>query len=183
MSTPHRTASLDHLFSQADRLSRRQQVAYVKLMFYVISHGLASASQHDARIREELGGCPVGLTIKMQVLPQHASFVVKVNADHTLRVVKQETADVNIYIKHLSMAMLILTFRESTAQAFANDRMTVDGDIAIATRFVRILNQLQALILPKVIAKRAIKRYPELATTAKFNTARKIYWALAKNAL
>lgn len=172
--------TLQRLLQQTDKLSMTQQIFYVNALFYIIAHGLVKASQVDKVIAEELQHYPVGLTIKMQVLPHHADFVLQITDNHTFRLVKQSHADVCIYIKHLRIAMLLLSFRESTAQAFANDRMTVDGDIAIATRFVRILNQLQAIILPKIIAKRAIKRYPMLPFAQKAKTASQIYGSLIK---
>lgn len=165
---------------QSQKLSVTQQTRYIKLMFTVIAQGLVAASEHDAVIAETLRAYPVGLRIRMQVFPDIASFTVTVTPVHTLRLVKDENkgkngADVTITFKHINIALLVLTFQESTAQAFANDRMTVDGDIAYATRFVRVLNQLQALILPKVIAKRAIKRYPEISLLSKVNGGGQIY--------
>lgn len=177
--------SLNHIklhksLDKNSKLSLSMQTKYVQTMFYIIANGLVSASHYDKTIRQELQGYPIGLTIKMQVLPNYASFVVQVTDQHTLKVIQQEHADVTVYFKHLQLAMLVLSFQESTTQAFANDRMTVDGDIGYATRFVRILNQLQALILPKVIAERAIKRYPDLSLSAKLITASRIYLSLTK---
>lgn len=177
--------SLNHIklhksLDKNSKLSLSMQTKYVQTMFYIIANGLVSASHYNKTIRQELQGYPIGLTIKMQVLPNYASFVVQVTDQHTLKVIQQEHADVTVYFKHLQLAMLVLSFQESTTQAFANDRMTVDGDIGYATRFVRILNQLQALILPKVIAERAIKRYPDLSLSAKLITASRIYLSLTK---
>ncbi len=177
--------SLNHIklhksLDKNSKLSLSMQTKYAQTMFYIIANGLVSASHYDKTIRQELQGYPIGLTIKMQVLPNYASFVVQVTDQHILKVIQQEHADVTVYFKHLQLAMLVLSFQESTTQAFANDRMTVDGDIGYATRFVRILNQLQALILPKVIAERAIKRYPDLSLSAKLITASRIYLSLTK---
>lgn len=186
--THHINNALDKGLKKLSDLPKTYQIKYVQMMFYIIAHGLASASRHDKLIRRELQGYPEGLTIKMQVLPQHASFVVQVSQENgkpVLDVVTQDKADVKsnvtVYFKHLQVAMLVLSFQESTPQAFANDRMIVDGDIGFATRFVRILNQLQALILPKLIAQRAIKRYPQLGLSAKLSSASRVYLALAKS--
>jgi hypothetical protein len=38
--------------------------------------------------------------------------------------------DLTITFKHLTHAFLVFSFQESTAQAFANDRMIADGDVS-----------------------------------------------------
>lgn len=40
--------------------------------------------------------------------------------------------------------MLLVFFQESTAQAFANDRMIADGDVSAAIRLVRCLNKMES---------------------------------------
>lgn len=155
-----------------------QQRLYCRMMFSIIANGLVSASRHDIVIRQELQTLPVGLTIQMQILPNHANFYLQINEQHQLVFSQSETQSLEkltITIKHLQLAMFILTFRESTAQSIANNRMTVDGDITHAVRFVRILHRLQVLILPKFLAKRAVKQYPKLAVWGKIRMASRIY--------
>ena len=55
---------------------------------------------------------------------------------------------------------MVFSFQESTAQAFANDRMIADGDVSAAIRLVRCLNKMESLILPKLVASLAVKEYP-----------------------
>lgn len=169
-----------NLLVMPNRWSFSQQLSYCKFMLNLIANGLVSASRHDLTIRQELQTYPIGFTIKMQILPNHASFILQVNEKHQLIICQKSSADLTIFIKHLHLATQIFTFQESTAQAFANDRMTVDGDIAFAVRFVRILNQFQALILPKILAKRAIKRYPNILFRQKIATASLIYRDIVK---
>jgi hypothetical protein len=65
---------------------------------------------------------------------------------------EQEKPDLTITFKHLTHAFMVFSFQESTAQAFANDRMIADGDVSSAIRLVRCLNKMESLILPKVVA-------------------------------
>lgn len=81
----------------------------------------------------------------------------------------------------MSHAFLVFSFQEGTARAFANDRMVADGDVSYAIRMVRCLNKMEALILPKVVAKLAVKEYPEqLSFTQKLNLASRIYLKVAQ---
>lgn len=150
--------------------------AYVKLMLDVIARSLVAASQNDLNIQDELKGFASGTTLEMLVLPNVARFKLQVNNNHQLTRVKSTTkADLSIKIKHLNLAFLLFTFQESTAVAYAHDRMIADGDLSDAIRFVRCLNRLEALILPKMVAKLAIKSYPELGIKQKLKLATSIY--------
>ena len=62
-----------------------------------------------------------------------------------------------------------------TPVAFAQDRMIVNGEIAYGAVFTRILNRLLALILPRFVARRALKRYPALGLGEKLRRAVGIY--------
>ena len=68
--------------------------------------------------------------------------------------------DLNLLIKHLEGAILLFTFQESTAIAVARDRLVVEGDVPQACTVVRILDMVEVLLLPKIVAGLAVKRYP-----------------------
>ena len=80
------------------------------------------------------------------------------------------------------MLFLVFSFQESTAQAFANDRMIADGDVFKRHSLVALFKQMEALILPKLIANLAVKRYPtELTFKRKFTGAKKYLSQSRKN--
>lgn len=171
---------LDDILNKASTLPYATQAAYVKLMMAVISRALIAASHNDNTIKHELQGYPIGTTITMQVLPQLASFTLAVTPKHHLAFSQQPSADLTLKFKHLSLAFLVFSFQEGTAQSFANDRMVADGELAYAIRFVRVLNRLEAVILPKMIANRAIKQYPNLLLGNKISLASKVYAGVVK---
>lgn len=169
--------------SFSSKLLPTLQQRYVEGMFTIIGQALVILSHHDKVIQQELSRLPIGLTISMTVLNNPASFIVRLNQAHEFELVmpddaRNESADLTLSFKHLRLAVLVLSFQESTAQAFANERLTVDGDLAYAIRFLRVLNQLQAVILPKIIANKTIKRYPNLSLRQKLSLASKVYWQL-----
>ena len=160
------------------------EMTYVKLMMDVISRGLVMASQVDSEIQQEIAQFPAGFRLSMNVFPHGPQFVLEVDAEHRLQLVKQltEKPDLTITFKHLHHAFLVFSFQESTARSFANDRMIVDGDISYAIRLVRCLNKMEALILPKLIAELAVKQYPEqLSFKEKMTSAANIYLKLAQS--
>lgn len=160
--------------------------AYVKLMLDVIGRGLAMASQVDDEIKQDVSKFPVGFTISMAVFNNSAAFIARVNEQHHLELVEHlaQKPDLTITFKHIHHAFLVFSFQESTAQAFANDRMVADGDLGHAIRLVRCLNKMEALILPKMVAELAIKEYPQqLSLKEKLSGAANIYLKVAQSYL
>ena len=112
------------------------------------------------------------------------AFIARVTEEKQLELLSNYKGkpDLTITFKHLTHAFLVFSFQESTAQAFANDRMIADGDVSSAIRLVRCLNKMEALILPKLIASLAVKRYPaELTFKEKFTGAKNIYLKVAQS--
>ncbi|WP_151715021.1 hypothetical protein [Acinetobacter sp. TUM15071] len=162
------------------------QFAYVKLMMDVVGRGLVMASQVDDEVQQEVSKFPVGFILSMNVFPNGPAFVARVTEKKQLELLSNYKGkpDLTITFKHLTHAFLVFSFQESTAQAFANDRMIADGDVSSAIRLVRCLNKMEALILPKLIASLAVKRYPaELTLKEKFTGAKNIYLKVAKSYL
>ena len=183
-----RQTGLASLLSHANRLMPNQKIAYVRLMLGVIAQALVTASQRDPIMQDELRGYPEGFRIRLSVLPdsgdKRLGFTLQVSDIDGIRQFIQSNdttmPNLSLQFKHVAMAFLVFSFQESTTQAFANDRMIADGDLAYAVRFVRLLNQLEAVILPKALAMRAIKRYPKLSLSQKLRQARPIYLAVVK---
>lgn len=170
--------NIDKVFPEAERL-------YVTLMMGVVGRGLVSTSHEDAVVRGELAYFPAGYTIQMMVVPNGPAFTTQVQGDGTLTLLPDFSGkpDLCIRFKHMSHAFLVLSFQEGTARAFANDRMYVDGEVSHAIRLVRCLSRMETLILPKLVAERAVKRYPALPMGEKINLASRIYARVAKNFL
>jgi len=158
---------------------------YVTVMLWVIGRALVATSRVDETVRAELEPLPSGYQIQMRVLPKGPGFVVECAGDGTLVRAGQvkQRPELSIGFKHAAHAFLVLAFQESTAQAFANDRMVADGDVSHAIRLVRALNTMEALILPRWVAERAVKRYPQLPAMEKTRKATRIYALWVKNLL
>ncbi|WP_366918104.1 hypothetical protein [Algiphilus sp.] len=155
--------------------------AYVATMMGVISRALVAASRSDARIRHEFAGLRDGYRIAMTVFPSGPGFLLEVHDGGLVDRVAgaDDSADLIIRFKHLDHAWLVFSFQEGTARAFANDRMIADGEVSDAIRLVRCLNRMETLILPRLIARRAVKDYGDLGLPEKSVTAARIYARLA----
>lgn len=168
------------------KLLSELQRLYVTVMMEVVGLGLVAASAVDEEVRREVGQFPAGMEIQMVVLPSGPGFRLRVTHQGTLEFANDSTRkpELTIKFKHMTHAFLVFSFQESTARAFANDRMVADGEVSHAIRLVRCLDKMEALILPKFVAERAVKRYPtQLELNEKINKAARIYALVAKNFL
>ena len=158
---------------------------YVDVMMTVIGRALQAISQVDDIIKKEANVLPDGFSFQMKVLPSGPSFAVKKQPNGELKFLGRnfnEKTDLSIGFKHLTHGFMVLSFQESTSVAFANDRMMVDGDISYALRVTRILNRLETYILPKFLAERAVKQYPEsIKLPEKLLHGARIYFQMATN--
>ena len=157
------------------------QTLYVNIMIWLIGRLLEAASRVDKVIRGELEGIPVDFSFSMGVLPAGPDFIVRKQADGTFYCKRRRdtfSADLVVSFKHVKHAFLILSFQESTAQSFANDRVLLDGEIPLAMIMVRCLDRMEVLVLPKFIARRAVKRYPSISLPEKLLLAIRIYLQL-----
>jgi len=156
---------------------------YVNLMFQVMGRALQAISEIDKETQNETGALPMGFLFEMQVMPDGPRLIVEHIGDGRLRYHGDSSprpVDLSIQFKHIAHAFLVLSFQEKTSVAFANDRMLVDGDISHAVRMTRVLNRLEAFILPKLIAQRAVKQYPgNLQLPEKLINSARIYLKVA----
>jgi hypothetical protein len=147
------------------RIRSKLKRAYVALMMRIVGRGLAIASRIDKEINSELVHLPEAMTIAMRVYPNGPCCFLQEthNRLNFLGVRDSGEADMEIIFKHLQHAWLLYTFQENTPTAFARNRC---------------LNRLMTLILPRPIARRAVKRYPSIALWDKLRLAAAIYLRL-----
>lgn len=164
-------------------LALQSRRLYVQVMLQVVGRALQAISEIDEAVREELTVLPDGFLFEMSVMPDGPALVVEKLASGGLRYLGDRAprpADLSIQFKHLAHAFLVLSFQEKTSTAFARNRMVADGDIGFALRLTRVLNRLEAFILPKLLAQRAVKEYPgELKLPEKLIQGARIYFNVA----
>lgn len=167
-----------------EKLNYQAQKAYVATMMKIIGNGLAAMSTRDEEARNELRNIRPGFVMQMTVFPSGPTFTLQVGENGSAKVLADAPGrpDLVIRFKHVSHAFQVFSFQEGTARAFANDRMVVDGSLGEAMIFVRCLNKMQQLILPKFIAQGVIKRYDKnLGLAEKLSKATRIYGEVFKN--
>lgn len=140
------------------------QRMYVAFMLWFVGRAIQAAARVDDEIASEFGDLPSGFTFLLAVLPSGPSMAIGKDASGRVRYLGKSPGsrkpDLEMKIKNIEAAMLMFTFRESTAAATARNRLIVDGDIPAACAVVRILDAVEVYLLVKPIARLAVKRYP-----------------------
>jgi hypothetical protein len=133
-------------------------------MFWFMGRAVAAAARMDAGVREEFDALAEGFTFALRVLPNGPCLVVGKDPEgrprHLGGFAKGMDIDLDLQIKHTAAATLLFTFQESTAKSFAHDRILVAGSLGCAMNVVRILDRVETLLLPRPIARLAVKRVP-----------------------
>lgn len=73
-----------------------------------------------------------------------------------------ENADILFIFKTLSSAFEVFTARKSTIRSYAENRILIKGDIGDVMWFIRIVERLEFYLFPRFIAKKVIKRLPDV---------------------
>ncbi len=136
---------------------------YLHIILWFLGRSIQAAVHIDPKIRQEFFNLPDDMTFSLGVEPQGPRMVIRkstqTGVSYLGRASRKTPADLEIKIHDIEGAMLLLTFRESTAISASHGRISIVGNVAHGCTIVRILDQLEILLLPKCIAKRAVKRY------------------------
>ncbi|MDC7126105.1 MAG: hypothetical protein PQJ46_11100 [Spirochaetales bacterium] len=95
------------------------------------------------------------------VLSNGPSVTFQKVGDKVKKIKKADSSQtiLSVYLKSIEAAWLMFTFQESTCQSEANGRLAISGELPYACAFIRFMNKVEILLLPKFIAKKAVKNW------------------------
>ena len=134
------------------------------VVLWVLGRAFQSAARMDAGIRREVAEWEEGFSLWMRILPEGPSLRLE-KEDGRLRAVstrRKETATLILQFKNIESAFLVLTPQMGAAKAFAENRMSVAGDLGRALSFMRCLNRIIAYLYPQFLSNRLLKKQPDL---------------------
>ncbi len=138
---------------------------YLIILLWFLGRAIQAASRVDREVREEFDRMPGTYTFSLGAFPRGPYMVIGKDDQGIVRYlgsdIDKQEVHLQMTLKSMALFFVLLTFEESTPTANARDRMIVSGDVPQACAAVRILDIVQVYLLPRFIAKRAIKRYPE----------------------
>lgn len=141
------------------------QRIYLSIMLWFVGRAIQAASRVDKQVKNEFDSMPDNYTFSLGAFPHGPYMVIGKDDKGVVRYlgsdIEKQPMDLQMTLKSMAHFFLLFTFMESTPTANSRDRMCVNGDVPPACAAVRILDIVQVYLLPKFIAKLAIKRYPQ----------------------
>lgn len=162
---------------------------YMAIMLWTVGKAIPIAARVDQDVKKEFEKLPPDFTLRLMIFPERAfpnffyakslpAFVADrgllpyglqmiIHKDKQGKIhyqgadPKGKQFDLTMAFKNLEAAVMVFTFRENTPMAYAHDRFVVEGYLPYATIMIRILDVVQVYLLPKLIARLAVKRYPK----------------------
>lgn len=137
---------------------------YLSFMLWFVGRAIQAAAKVDPAVKKEFDELPEGFTFVLSAAPDGPAMVVAKDPSGNVKYMGGSIEGRHIHVKmtfkSMEAMLLLLTFQESTPVSNARDRLFVEGSIPEACAAVRILDIVQVYLLPKPVAKMAIKRYP-----------------------
>jgi hypothetical protein len=138
---------------------------YLSFMLWFVGRAIQAAAKVDPDIQREFDDLPDGFTFALTAAPNGPSMVVGKDTEGRVKYlggsIEGRDLNVKMTLKSMEGLFVLFTFRESTPVANARDRLFVEGEVPEACAAVRVLDAVQVYLLPKPVAKLAIKRYPK----------------------
>lgn len=138
--------------------------AYAFIMLLIVGRGIEAAARVDERVRQIFSDLPEGFVFCLGVAPDGPYMVAGKDKSGRLRYLGWRRYGhkirLSLHIKNIESAIKVFTFQESTALAYNYDRFIVEGSLPQTLAIVRVLDIVEVYLLPKIIARLAVKRYP-----------------------
>lgn len=149
---------------------KRFKTSLAKTVFWFLGRGFQSVATFDKSVKKEIEIYDEGTIIMLKVNSFGPHMVMQKKGDKLIYLgnKKVKDADLTISFKNIEVAVLVLTGQLGVAQAYAEHRYVVKGDLYLIMPLVRALCVVEAYLFPKFMAKKILKEMPK-RTNNKFN--------------
>lgn len=157
----------------------RIQLLPARCSLALLGRGMQAACRIDPSLRQEASDIPAGTIITLAVGEKGPTMVIYKGATRLMYLGDGSSkkfapaglpSTATIRIRSLREARLLFQFAESPVAAIAKGRISIEGAVSLACRFLRILNLTGIYLLPRSLACRMVRRYqaPPHLTRRKF---------------
>ncbi|MCP4133013.1 MAG: hypothetical protein GY754_18770 [bacterium] len=144
-------------------ISRIKRI-YASIMLLVVGRGIQAAAAVDRDAKKEFANLRDDFMLQLSIAPNGPYMFVGKNEKGKVKYMgwnpKGKKSTLEMRLKSMEAATLLLTFQEKTAIASCNDRLLVQGNLQDACAVLRLFDIVEMYLLPKFITKFAVKRYP-----------------------
>jgi hypothetical protein len=145
---------------------------YVSILLFVFGRAFQGVAKADPSAKAEFAAMPDDFMLDLCVEPNGPHMIVGKDDKGRIKYFGWNPAGkkitLSMKVKNMDAAILMFTFQESSCVATARDRLIVDGDLPVACGVLRMMDLLEVLLLPKIVAKFGVKRYPHWSQLSPF---------------
>lgn len=140
---------------------------YIFIMLLLFGRAMAAEAEIDDKVKEIYDSLPDDFMLAFGVSPGGPWMVLGKDKKDNGKVkyfgwkTHKHKITQSIKIRNIEAAMRMFTFRESTSNAYCHDRFVSEGDNGRALGIVSIMDVTEFHMLPKIITKLGVKRYPK----------------------
>lgn len=141
-----------------------------RVFFFFIGMGMQTAYRVDPDVKKEVDSWPETFSFRMGVIGGPSMLMLKKEGAFQYLGEKEVFyADVELIWKNVTFAYLVMTGRISVPNAVYHNRQFVRGSLIYTMSVIRVMNVVQTLLLPNVIARFYIKEVPKLTVKKLIN--------------
>ena len=144
----------------------RLKEMFVRIMFFAFGRAIQTTSRIDSTVRREVAAWPEGFSILYRVVPRGPRMAIVKNKlgrlEYRGNKLDEEEVDLIISLKNLESAFMVIAMKVGTYQAFAENRVSVKGDVPVAMSLTRCLDVVITYLAPQRTAETLIKRLPPI---------------------
>jgi len=144
------------------------KILTLRALLWFLGRGICACARLDSRVAHEVAGWAEGQRLCLQIGPAGPAMAVAKEGGRLrfLGLRAAPGADLVIHFKHLEGALPVFLGQQSIAQAYAQRRLTMKGDLTFAMSVVRVILITEAYLFPGFITRRIMQRVPRRAVSA-----------------
>jgi hypothetical protein len=144
-----------------------------RLCLYFLGIGIETAYKNVPEVKREMDALPDQFSFCFNVVKGPSMMILK--NGNTIKYVGEKEAyhsDLELVLKNIEFAYLMMTGRISTPNAVYHNRQFVRGNLAYMMTMIRVLNVAQTLLFPNFLLRFYIQKVPRLTIDTISNRAK-----------
>lgn len=137
------------------------KILFEKVIMFFLYRGMKILYKYDTRVHNEIEGWPIGRTIVLASSVDGPKLCMKKVPGGIVHSGDIADPDIFISFKSIDGAFLVFSGQLGTAEAYAQHRFLVKGDIAEVMSIVRCIDLTEAYLFPCIISRKILRRVPE----------------------
>jgi hypothetical protein len=147
---------------------RRVQLLHARYSLALLGRGIQAACRIDPTLRQEASEIPTGTTITLVIGENGPAMTMHKGSTRLMYLGDSSSKKFTpaglpntaiLRARSLREALLLLKYQDTPVVAISKGRVSIEGAVTLACRFLRILNLTQIYLLPKSLACQVVKRY------------------------